>query len=495
MCADGIQQVREDQALGLLRQVRIDYPQIHPLHQHGPEEFLALLERRTGILIQSGHTRHNGHSVPVYEFRHLTLQEYLAGIALLQRHYRGLNPGQTLAEAIAPLAGKFGEAAFGELEAPDTVVVENWREALRLCIAACTDHHAVDAMLLAILSALPEETGTARPRAVMAALCLADEPYVTEPIAAEILQTLAAEVREGDGSGHVRSSLDAAAMELAASHWSKLLGSYLLDEFFRQETLKRTNPGGLFAMVDALATPQEEDQFSSWLLERATLLHQCNEREAARIALAVMGQAYAGRDCRAPGLADDMTRRLSGSPPMTHAAAWALRWMNHPNHSHRAWKPEPEQLNRLLAAVEKPDCDCETTRWLSWIFGNLRATRAIPPLLYHLPISPLEIQRAIVETLGELGDLRGVVVAKRYLRDTHESMRRSALGGLAFSCQDEIDRKLLEEDISDALWPLDPRFPITATRIAKAAEVLNRPPEEIRQRYERLAERFGLTVE
>jgi predicted NACHT family NTPase len=68
MCDRGTQQLREDEALELLSRVREEYPQIHPMRQHSPEEFLTLLERRTGLLIQSGHTPHNGQSVPVYEF-------------------------------------------------------------------------------------------------------------------------------------------------------------------------------------------------------------------------------------------------------------------------------------------------------------------------------------------------------------------------------------------------------------------------------------------
>lgn len=502
MCADGIQQVRDDQSLDLLRQVRIDYPQIHALQQHSPEEFLALLERRTGLLIQSGYTRHHGHSVPVYEFRHLTFQEYLTGIALVQGHYRGRNKGQSLAEVIAPLAGQVGESRFGRsfgesgFGPPDTAVVENWREALRLCLAACNDE-AVDAALLAILRPLPGETGTARPRAVMAALCLADEPNVSETVANEILRVLAAEVCESDGKGAVFSSLDAAAMDLAASRWSVPLGEYLLDEFFRKEPRQRHSTGGVHAMVQGLGAPEKEEDFSAWLAEKASALTQCDERTAAGIALTVMELAFRGRDCRTPGVADGLIRRLSEGAATSHAAAWALGWMNgNQRNVEFSWKPEPEQLDRLLAAAARLDYDSEALRWLSQIFGNLRTVKSVAPLLHQLSTSPADTHAVILKALGAIGDPRGLAVVRDYLQDTDKSVRRAALSGLARTCQDEIDRKLLDEHFfSEAEWALDPQSPITAKRISEAAKRLKRPSKEIRQRYKRLAERFGLKLE
>ena len=36
----------------VLRQARVEYPNIHTMQQHAPEEFLALLEARTGLLAE-----------------------------------------------------------------------------------------------------------------------------------------------------------------------------------------------------------------------------------------------------------------------------------------------------------------------------------------------------------------------------------------------------------------------------------------------------------
>ena len=588
MCTDGIQQLREDQALALLRQVREEYPQIHPLAQHTPEQFLSLLERRTGLLIQSGHTRHNGHSVPVYEFRHLTFQEYLAGIALVQGHYRGWNKDTSLAAAIAPLAGLVGEERFSAHGQKDTAVVENWREALRLCLAACNDAD-VEAALLAILKPLPGESGTARPRAVLAGLCLADEPNVSDSVARVVLQELAMQADENEGIMLGRTSRGVAVMELAASRWAGALGECLLDEFFRRDVEQRRSSGWLYAMMREHQAPLDESEFSAWLLELTAQLRTCGERAAAAIALTVTILAYRGKNCLVPGMADGLIQRLSGSASLSHAAAWALMWIN----NQQAWRPDVEQLERLLAVAANPACDSGTEHCLSFIFKEGRTPLAIDTLLLYLPKTPPKIRLAIVEALSEIGDnratdallarlqdaqenqelrqaaaialgqikdtratdallarlqdaqedkklrlaaadalgeikdpratdtlmarlqdaqedrgvrreaatalgqigeARGIKVLSAYLQDTDEFLSRTVLGGLASTCAEKIDRMLLSENLYGIGPWLDPLSPITAERIALAAKKLEKPREEIQQRYVALAERFGLKL-
>lgn len=493
MCSEGIQQVREDQALELLRLVRNDFPHIHALQQHTPEDFLALLERRTGLLVQSGLTRHNGHSVPVYEFRHLTIQEYLAGIALVQGHYRGREKNQALADAIAPLAGQVG-ADLPDLGEPDTAVVENWREVLRLCLAACNDE-AADQCLLAILRPLSGETGTARPRAVLAALCLADEPSVSDTVAAEVLRDFVAAVREDDAGGRVRSLFDTAAAELAVSRWSNLLCERLMDEFFRCEAIPRAYPGVVYSRARAAQVPHESGAQELWLNQTAARLSKSDEREAAGIALTVMYLAYQGRNCQVPGMADSLIRRLAGGAATSHAAAWALGWMtDKQRQAANPWHPSPAQMNELLAAVSRPDCDSETLRWLSSIFCAEPIAEAVVPLLSHIPTSPPNTLAVILKALGAIGDPEGIAVVRGYLRDKEESVRIGALSGLARTCEDEIDRKLLFPHFEHMFDALDPLSPITESRIAKAAKQLKMTEKEIRQRYQRLAALFDLTL-
>ncbi|MGH8887002.1 MAG: SIR2 family protein [Egibacteraceae bacterium] len=106
MCDRGVQQLREDEAVGLLRDLREEYPQLRRVARREPEDFLRLLEARTGILTEAGEVRHDGELVPVYEFRHLTFQEYLAGLALVCGHFPGAGRSHSLVERVTAVAGR-----------------------------------------------------------------------------------------------------------------------------------------------------------------------------------------------------------------------------------------------------------------------------------------------------------------------------------------------------------------------------------------------------
>ena len=81
--------------------------------------------------------------MPAYEFRHLTFQEYLAGLALVEGRFPNRDE-KSLAENVSPLAGQ----TSAEGDSAD-LTIENWREALRLCVMSCNDDD-VDSVLLAI---------------------------------------------------------------------------------------------------------------------------------------------------------------------------------------------------------------------------------------------------------------------------------------------------------------------------------------------------------
>ena len=73
-------------------------------------------------------------------------------------------------------------------------------------------------------------------------------------------------------------------------------------------------------------------------------------------------------------------------------------------------------------------------------------------------------------------------------------MRRAAVEGLSQMCKDEADRKLLSRDL-DAIEPfLDPQEEISEDRVRQAARGLDKPVEEVRHRYEALAQEFGLKL-
>lgn len=490
MCTDGIQQIREDEVISLLEQCRLDYPAIHALGQHNPSEFLTLLERRTGLLTQTGLVKHEGQHVPVYEFRHLTLQEYLAGIALVRKHYRGYDKNLNLAQAIAPLAGQVTQSENHWNPGPrEYSVVENWREALRLCLASCGDDE-VDAALLAVLTPLPGETGTEKPRGVQAALCLADEPNVTEDLANNVLKKLSKLTSEGDGYGQASSNLDRAAHEIASSRWKSILVGHLLTEYMERESQDRNSPGGIYS--DITARSLTDNQLDDWLVNATEQLVACDAKEAAATSLTIMQLAYSERKCNTPQLPNNLINELSEPPATSHAAAWALGWLV----EKKQWVPNQTELERIAAALANPLLDSEAVRWTATIFTKYPFPKAIPGLLSHLEQNLGKSRPSILLALGNTADPQALTVVKNHLKHADNNTRKAALGGLTKGSQDEIGRRLLLRDFDDKweLW-LDPKDQIPTSRIQRAARALKESPDFIRQRYEELAEQFGLSLE
>jgi hypothetical protein len=85
----GKQTATEKELLVLLEGARENVPQIRRYAKDSPHEFLKRVELRSSLLIEAGLQVDNGLAVPFYQFRHLTFQEYLAGVALAEGHYKG----------------------------------------------------------------------------------------------------------------------------------------------------------------------------------------------------------------------------------------------------------------------------------------------------------------------------------------------------------------------------------------------------------------------
>lgn len=432
MCARGEQQIHQEEALALLEEMRDAYPNVRPVRNHTPEEFLHLLEARTGLLVEAGHTRHNGQLIPVYEFRHLTFQEYLAGLALVQGKYPGFERGRTLAEAIGPLAGQVAEVEI-EPEGKEWAVVENWREALRLCVAACNDED-VDDTLLAILYPGPNEKAeiTARPRAVMAILCLADEPNLSETTAQEVLQVFCTQVDEQDGNSPARTSLETAALAVAASAWSEALQMALVEEFYQRPPML-VQPGGLCAVM--LSNSLLENTHQSWLEKQFPVL-VAGGRPAIHSALGIMEIAFERKGHVVPDIAAALINLLFADAPSARAAAWALAWLNNEGLEEKAWRPTKPEIQRLCTFVSMPQADLAAIRLLSWIFGRTGDVQAAIPLITWLDAPAAVVRQDVAAALGHLGNLEAVEPLIARLNEPENNVRRTivkALGQLGDS--------------------------------------------------------------
>jgi hypothetical protein len=541
MCDRGVQQLREDEVLELLVAMRKEYPQLYPINNHSPEEFLRLLERRTGIIIEAGHVRHLGKPVPVFEFRHLTFQEYLAARALVESHFPNRDRSKSLADNVAPLAGRkvnIPIRSFGTSE-EEVAVTENWREALRLCVTSCNDDD-VDSVLQAILTPLPEEDAVqvARPRAILAALCLADEPHATESDAHDVLLQF---VRQCKYPNEAQTSMGEAVSQLAVSRWEGLFTLALVEAFRSSATLDRTCLINLYnAGASATQLAEASAGTSSWLTKKSGEL--AGDEETAIAAALALGRSlwsipiYGGEQFSEvflesiEAVIERLTRLLTGSVSLAHASAWtlsavvrrALYFVGSPEEIItpimleplltvlKNLDADPGVLSNLLSvvslanykeAVELVVCTLShkdsLVRWMAArTLGNLGDTRAVNPLISLLRDEDEDMRWNAAEALGKLGDTRAVNPLISLLRDEDDDVRRivvEALSRLDYT-RDVTDRKLLSQNFYGIGPYLDPQEPITTEWVEAASEVLNISVDEVRSRYESLAPTFHLTL-
>ena len=450
MCDRGVQQLRDDEIIELLEKMRQEYPRIHMVREHTPEEFLRLLERRTGILVEAGHVRHNGIPVPVFEFRHLTVQEYLAGRALVDGRFPNRNPSLSLYEYVAPLAARMSEVQDAE-EGTEVAVTENWREALRLCVASCNDDD-VDEVLQAILKPLEGEDAetNARPRAVLAALCLADEPNASDEVAREVLQEFVRQVGKDDGKDSVEmnTSVDVAATELATSRWAQLLRSLLVEEFCLQNAPLRFSYGNLCKKIATASVSDNEAIIHEWYVKQVSRING-SEVEVIEAALSIgqmallvaLGnagfttyQAYKNQVLVVPGVVNGLLEMLLGSVPASYAASEALELLHLELPSKDSWKPTVEEKRQLISFISNPASDPQACVLLSQILNREgEGGQAVEPLMPKLGDADKDVRQAIARVLGQLKDERAVEPLIAKLDDADKDVQQavaSALGQL-----------------------------------------------------------------
>jgi hypothetical protein len=177
MMQEGKQQIGRRALLKLLQTARRELEAELQFARISPQEFIERIEYRSSLLMQAGHERADGALEPVYEFRHLTFQEYLAARGYVEEQYPGRNAGQSLADVL-------------ELHFED----ERWREVIPLA-AVLAGRKAEDLMkrLTAAYELRSQEEDRREPRRSAALLlqCIRDEVQVTAPTLRAALLNLA----------------------------------------------------------------------------------------------------------------------------------------------------------------------------------------------------------------------------------------------------------------------------------------------------------------
>lgn len=98
----GRQTATERELLSILEEAREKVPQIKLYAKDTPYDFLKRVELRSSLLVEDGHQLEHGKTVPFYQFRHLTFQEYLAATAVAEGNYNGYQKTSTVLKPLKP---------------------------------------------------------------------------------------------------------------------------------------------------------------------------------------------------------------------------------------------------------------------------------------------------------------------------------------------------------------------------------------------------------
>jgi HEAT repeat protein len=104
------------------------------------------------------------------------------------------------------------------------------------------------------------------------------------------------------------------------------------------------------------------------------------------------------------------------------------------------------------------------------------------------------VRYAVERALAQLGHTQTLNILFERLSADDQETRVMALGALSRTCKDEVDRKLLSRDVDAVNLFLDPQEEIDEERVRYAAEELEISVEEVRSRYQALAEQFPLKL-
>ncbi|NIM16418.1 MAG: NACHT domain-containing protein, partial [Candidatus Aminicenantes bacterium] len=102
MMKDGVQRISSRRLNEVLNLARKQMPEILGYARHSVAEFIKRVEYRSSLLMMSGHEIENGTLYPMYEFRHLTFQEYLTARAIVEGYYPGRKDNDTLLKVLGP---------------------------------------------------------------------------------------------------------------------------------------------------------------------------------------------------------------------------------------------------------------------------------------------------------------------------------------------------------------------------------------------------------
>jgi hypothetical protein len=416
MCEIGVQQLREDEVIQTLQRTREEYPHVRAVYQHIPETFIKLLESQTAIFVQKGHVRHAGALTPVFEFPHLTFQEYLAARAIVAGHHPSRTRGQTV---VATVAAILGRAASETKTIGGFHLSDSWHEVVRLCATMCDDD-VVDSLLLAVLSKDTVNDIERRARALLAAKCLTDTPNVSESLARQVIAATA--------SVWVPRNIDVAAVfvALAATPWWRmalLSTAELLENRPSHEWLD------VVTLCDrvAFASVQAQSHISAGLSKSSPAARP----EAEIVANAATAIASAIRSQSPPE--SDIFAHME-SILLSYDTVWscAVAWLFNRLAASALWSPEAKLRERFRDAIADEHFDRYAAQCLIEALSHNRDSQTVTFLIGRLQSAARDEVISILQHIGRIANKKQLLPITSFLKHDDDSVRYAAIGALRY---------------------------------------------------------------
>jgi hypothetical protein len=327
---DGRQTATEKELLALLEEAREKVPQIRRYAKDTPYEFLKRVELRSSLIIEAGHQLEGGHTVPFYQFRHLTFQEFLAAVAAVEGHYMEYQKGDTV---LTPLESH--------------LTAEKWKEVIPM--AAVLARKQAEPLMAALVTRGNELRAKMEKREGIAELsfgkipsavarlvqCLAEEAEASPEVLTAALQIIALFAAGGRSSENWEALIRGPyGEELLHQAWLLYAPMQLRKEYYLVYTL---------ASIAVRRQPRTYWDSNEGQVELMRLLHSQSSEEITCGLLIVSELVLFGWSA-VPGLVE---RYLFQEDPALWNAA-TLAWGR--IHFHQASRePAPEVLDRLLS--------------------------------------------------------------------------------------------------------------------------------------------------
>jgi hypothetical protein len=360
MMQRGIQLVGNTALVKLLHEAASEMEPELQFARVSPSEFIQRIEYRSSLLMQTGYQRLDGELQPVFEFRHLTFQEYLAARGFVSEQYPGRNEEQPLVEVLAPHIGD-----------------ERWQEVIPLAaVMAGRKADPVIKRLTAVSAAVrTEQSGDVedQPSRAISALgrCLMEEVTLTPT-------TLRAALLE---VGH-QLGLRRPTMVVEAILKGKFGGTFreVIEEAYFSVGMDWTYFDAALSEAVRIDTGKARADFFDLQMAEglSRILSEGSREERTRAALLAMEMAFECRDdpIKAGQILGPHSQAfrqgfsemvLSEDLPSAQAAAWALAWFGNAE----VWSdPTPLETIRQLFKYWREGAASELVRKSAWAISS-----------------------------------------------------------------------------------------------------------------------------